>query len=73
MMYAVSYTHLHIWFGKEVTHLHLAIDDATGKIIGAYFDTQETLHAYYQITYQILTTYGIPAKFLDVYKRQVLY
>lgn len=54
----------HIWFGKEVTHLHLAIDDATGKIIGAYFDTQETLRAYYQITYQILTTYGIPAKFL---------
>ena len=54
----------HIWFGKEVTHLHLAIDDATGKIIGAYFNTQETLHAYYQITYQILTTYGIPAKFL---------
>lgn len=54
----------HIWFGNAVTHLHLAIDDATGKILGAYFDTQETLNAYYQITQQILTRYGIPAKFL---------
>lgn len=54
----------HVWFGNQVTHLHLAIDDATGKILGAYFDTQETLHAYYQITHQILTAYGIPAKFL---------
>lgn len=54
----------HLWFGDSVTHLHLAIDDATGKILGAFFDTQETLHAYYQITYQILHDYGIPAKFL---------
>ena len=54
----------HLWFGNIITHLHLAIDDATGKILGAYFDTQETLSAYYHITHQILTTYGIPAKFL---------
>ena len=54
----------HRWFGGIVTHLHLAIDDATGKIVGAYFDTQETLQAYYQITYQILTNYGIPVQFL---------
>lgn len=54
----------HKWFANEITHLHLAIDDATGKIIGGYFDTQETLHAYYQVYYQILTSYGIPAKFL---------
>lgn len=54
----------HLWFGTSITHLHLAIDDATGKILGAYFDTQETLNAYYQITHQILINYGIPAKFL---------
>ena len=54
----------HLWFGTSITHLHLAIDDATGKILGAYFDTQETLNAYYQITHQILIDYGIPAKFL---------
>lgn len=54
----------HLWFGGIITHLHLAIDDATGMIMGAYFDMQETLHAYYQITRQILATYGVPAKFL---------
>ena len=54
----------HLWFGDTISHLHLAIDDATGKILGAFFDTQETLHAYYQVTRQILTNYGIPAKFL---------
>ncbi|MEG2451178.1 MAG: ISNCY family transposase, partial [Clostridia bacterium] len=54
----------HVWFNGIITHLHLAIDDATGKIVGAYFDSQETLNAYYQITHQILINYGIPAKFL---------
>ncbi len=54
----------HIWFGNEVTHLHLAIDDATGKIVGGYFDTQETLNTYYHVLYQILVTYGIPYQFL---------
>lgn len=54
----------HVWFGNVVTHLHLAIDDATGKIVGGYFDEQETLNAYYHVLYQILTEYGIPYKFL---------
>ncbi|MGL6098199.1 MAG: ISNCY family transposase, partial [Fusobacteriaceae bacterium] len=54
----------HVWFGSTMTHLHLAIDDATGMIVGAYFDEQETLKAYYNVQYQILTTYGIPAKYL---------
>lgn len=54
----------HAWFGGIVTHLHLAIDDATDKIVGAYFNEQETLNAYYHILYQILTGYGIPYKFL---------
>ena len=54
----------HLWFGNTISHLHLAIDDASGKILGAFFDSQETLHAYYEITRQILSNYGIPAKFL---------
>ena len=54
----------HVWFGDIVSHLHLAIDDATGKIVGGYFDEQETLKAYYHVLYQILTNYGIPYKFL---------
>ena len=54
---------VHLWFGSEKTYLHLAIDDATGRIVGAYFGTQETLKCYYEVFSQILTTYGIPILF----------
>ena len=54
----------HLWFGMIKTFLHLVVDDATGAILGAYFDFQETLKGYYNVFHQILTTYGIPAKFL---------
>ncbi len=53
----------HAWIPGEIWHLHLAVDDATGRIVGAYFDTQETLNGYYRVFHQILTTYGIPYKF----------
>ena len=53
----------HRWFGEQITHLHAAIDDATETIVGAYFDTQETLHGYYTVFHQILTDYGIPYLF----------
>lgn len=52
----------HVWFGKQKAYLHAAIDDSTGKVVGAYFDTEETLHGYYSITYQMLKKYGIPCK-----------
>lgn len=52
------------WVPGQVWHLHLAIDDATGRITGAWFDTEETLKAYYQVFSQILKEYGIPFKFL---------
>jgi hypothetical protein len=52
------------WVPGEIWHLHLAIDDATGTLTGAWFDIQETLDAYYHVFHQILTTYGIPYKFL---------
>ena len=52
------------WFGKEESHLHVAIDDASGDIVGAYFDTQETLKGYYHVLEQILATQGIPFQFL---------
>lgn len=51
------------WFGDKKTTLHIAVDDATGMITGAYFDEQETLNGYYHIYHQILTNYGIPYKF----------
>ena len=54
---------IHHWFGDKKSCLHLAIDKATSTIIGAYFDTQETLNGYYHVLFQILTNYGIPYKF----------
>ena len=51
------------WIPGQIWHLHLAVDDATGQITGAYFDTQETLNGYYHVLYQILLSHGIPYKF----------
>ena len=55
---------IHLWFGRYKVTLHISIDDATGKIVGAYFDVQETLFGYYQITKQFLEKYGIPVQIL---------
>lgn len=52
------------WFGQQETHLHVAIDDASGDIVGAYFDTQETLNGYYHVLEQILEVHGVPFQFL---------
>ena len=54
----------HLWFGDKKTHLHAAIDDATGMIVGAYFDYQETLNGYYNVLKQTLDNHGIPNEFL---------
>ena len=54
---------IHLWFGNFKTALHAAIDDATGHVVAAYFDNQETLNGYYHLYYQILTNYGIPYLF----------
>ncbi|WP_459076801.1 ISNCY family transposase [Herbivorax alkaliphila] len=55
---------VHLWFGDSKTNLHIAVDDCTGKILGASFDKQETLNGYYNILNQILINHGIPYKFL---------
>ena len=54
----------YVWFGDTLSHLHVAIDDSLGTIVGAYFDTQETLNGYYHVLKQILLNYGIPVCFL---------
>ncbi|MEG0156412.1 MAG: ISNCY family transposase [Anaerovoracaceae bacterium] len=54
---------LHQWIPGFKMQLHIAIDDASGHILGAYFDRQETLNGYYQVFSQILSNYGIPAMF----------
>ena len=53
---------IHLWFGNRKCALHTAIDDATGMIVGAYFDWQETRNGYYQVTRQFLAEYGVPVK-----------
>ena len=50
------------WVPGQIWHLHLAIDDASGRITGGWFDTQETLNGYYHVFHQILSEYGIPYK-----------
>ncbi|MEG1565216.1 MAG: ISNCY family transposase [Bacilli bacterium] len=50
-------------FKGILTTLHLAVDDSTGTVVGAYFDTQETLNGYYNVLYQILINFGIPSEF----------
>lgn len=54
---------VHLWFGDTKSHLHAAIDNSTGQIVGLYFDWQETLNGYYNVYKQILETYGIPYLF----------
>jgi hypothetical protein len=54
---------LHLWFGDIKATLHLAVDDATGIIVGAWFEWQETLRGYYNVLRQILADYGIPYMF----------
>ncbi|NBG89710.1 ISNCY family transposase, partial [Isachenkonia alkalipeptolytica] len=54
---------VHPWFGGYKTHLHIAVDDATGQVVGAFFDKQETLNAYYHVLQQILSNHGIPYQF----------
>ena len=51
------------WIKGQTWQLHLAIDDSTGTVVGAYFDYEETLNGYYNVLNQVLINYGIPAMF----------
>ena len=50
------------WFiGSSLKYsLHVAIDDATGAVVGLHLDDEETLNGYYHITRQMLEKHGIP-------------
>ena len=56
---------IHNWFGDLLPKatLHGAIDDATGTVMGLFFDKEETLKGYYEMMWQILDKYGIPEAF----------
>jgi transposase len=53
----------HHWFGEEAPAccLMAAIDDATGKVLGAHFCPAETSWAYLKLLAQVLERWGIPA------------
>ena len=53
---------IHPWFRGYGTKyaLHGAIDDATGTVMGLWFDHQETLDGYYNMLRMTLMEYGIP-------------
>ncbi len=54
------------WLGPahDKITLHLGIDDATGIVVGAWFENQETLQGYYELFAQILKRYGAPYEIL---------
>lgn len=51
----------HEWVQGTKWALHLGVDDATGEVLGGYFDEQETLKGYYSLMKCIIEDYGIPA------------
>jgi hypothetical protein len=57
-------THFTELLEREEATIHIAIDDCTGRILGTYFDKEETLKGYYNVFHQILIEYGIPYEFM---------
>ena len=51
-----------IWFGTEVTALHLVVDKATKKVLAGYFDYEETTKAYLIILMNMIINFGLPQK-----------
>ena len=51
----------HEWFGGRAKFaLHGGVDDATGKIVGAYMTKNECLHGYFETMRQIVWQNGVP-------------
>lgn len=49
-----------IWFGDIVTHLHLAVDKGTKKVLFGWFEYEEITRAYFVLLFNIIINYGIP-------------
>ena len=48
------------WLGGSRLSMHGAIDDATGKVLGLYMCTEETLEGYFEVVRQMIAGFGIP-------------
>jgi hypothetical protein len=51
-----------IWFGNVVTHLHLAVDKGTKKVLFGWFEYEEITRAYLILLFNIIVNYGIPKR-----------
>ena len=50
------------WFGGVVSHLHLAVDKGTKKVLFGWFEYEEITRGYFVVLYHIIINYGIPAR-----------
>jgi transposase len=53
--------HQWLYHDSHYYHLHGGIDDATGKVVGAYLEEQETIHGYQMVLQQCTLKYGLAA------------
>lgn len=51
-----------IWFGDIETHLHLAVDKGTKKVLCGWFEYEEITRAYFVLLFHIIMNYGIPKR-----------
>lgn len=51
-----------LWFGGIVSHLHLAVDKATKKVLFGWFEYEEITRGYFILLFHIIINYGIPYK-----------
>lgn len=51
------------WGDTQYYALHVALDNATGKVVGMYMTQNECSHGYFELLRQILTHYGKPIAF----------
>ena len=51
-----------VWFGTIVTHLHLAVDKGTKKVLFGWFEYEEVTRGYFVLLYNIIINYGIPTR-----------
>lgn len=51
-----------LWFGGIVSHLHLAVDKATKKVLFGWFEYEEITRGYFILLFHIIINYGIPHK-----------
>lgn len=50
------------WFGNVVSHLHLAVDKGTKKVLFGWFEYEEITRGYFVLLFNIVVNYGIPLK-----------